>query len=120
MGKKTLLLQDVLSLEELPVKPNHELTKKDLIKLPHLQNLSVPELDGEVMLLIGVYAPQAFWIIKERRGNVGNPYAKLTTLGWSLVGPKFESNDGKSFSFCENVGVNFVTLLKGETAKTTN
>ena len=96
------------------MKPNPALTKKNLIKWPHLQNLTVPELNGEVMLLIGVNTPKAFWVIDERRGNVGNLYAVRTTLGWSLVGPKSEYNDGKSSSFCENVGVNFVTSSKAE------
>ena len=66
------------------------------------------------MLLIGVNTSEAFWVIEERRGNVGNPYAVRTTLGWSLVGPKSEYNDGESSSFCENVGVNFVTSSKAE------
>ena len=79
--EKSFLLQDVLSVGELPVKPNPVLTKKDLIKWPHLQNLTVPKLNGEVMLLIGVNTPEAFWVIEERRGNVGNPYTVRTTLG---------------------------------------
>ena len=31
-----------------------------------------------------------------------------------MVGPKSEYNDGESSSFCENVGVNFVTSSKAE------
>ena len=64
------------------MKPNPTLMNKDLIKWYNRQNLPVPKLDGEVMLLIGVNVAEAFCVIKKRRGNVGNPYAVQTTLGW--------------------------------------
>ena len=39
------------------------------------------------MLLIGVNAPEVFWVQDERRGKIGEPYAVKTILGLSLLGP---------------------------------
>ena len=38
------------------------------------------------MFLTGVDVPHAFWTLEERRGNVGEPFAVRTLLGWSLMG----------------------------------
>ena len=46
--------------------------------------------DEDILLLIGVYVPHAFWTLEERRGNVGEPFAVRTLLGWSL-GPVLPS-----------------------------
>ena len=34
---------------------------------PHLRDLHFPEVDGEVILLIGVETPEIFWVLKELR-----------------------------------------------------
>ena len=65
-GKK-LFLQNVLSIRELPVDPNSALTTSEVSAWPHLQDLHLPEVDGEVLLLIGVDTPEAFWVMEERR-----------------------------------------------------
>ena len=31
--------------------------------------------------------PEAFWVLEERRGNKGDPYAIRSPLGWTLIGP---------------------------------
>ena len=83
LHKRSLLLRDVLvlSVGELPVKPNSILSRSELQSWPHLHGLSLPELSGDVMLLIGVNTPEKFWVMEERRGNAGEPYAVCTTLG---------------------------------------
>ena len=58
---------------------------------------------GEVLLLIALNAPEAFWVAEERRGVTDQPYAVRTTLGWSIVGQKFIGGQESS------VSVNFVS-----------
>ena len=102
-GNETLVLRDVLSVDRLPVSPNPSLSTDELKAWPHLQNISFPVVQGEVLLLIGLNAPEAFWVAEERRGATDQPYAVRTTLGWSIVGPKFIGNQESS------VSVNFVS-----------
>ena len=102
-GYETLVLRDVLSVDRLPVSPNPSLSSDELKAWPHLQNISFPVVQGEVLLLIGLNAPEAFWVAEERRGATDQPYAVRTTLGWSIVGPKFIGNQESS------VSVNFVS-----------
>ena len=86
------------------------MTKDELQAWPHLWDLDLPEIAGEVLLLIGVDAPEAFWVAEERRGNRGELYAVRTTLGWSLMGPR--STDGGDFAstgFGDSVSINFVS-----------
>ena len=60
----------------------------DVKKWPHLHDLEFPAIDAkEVMLLIGANAPEAFWVLEERRGNRGEPCAVKSLLEWSLFCP---------------------------------
>ena len=68
LDKRSSLLRDVLSVGELPVMPNPilpMLCRSELQSWPHLHGLSLPELSGEVMLLIGVNMPEAFWVMED-------------------------------------------------------
>ena len=83
-----LRLKNVLSVNKLPVRPNQPLKHSGKTCWTHLQKLKIPHLENqEVMLLIGVDTPEAFWIEDELRGKPGEPYAIKTMLGWSLIGP---------------------------------
>ena len=83
-----LRLKNVLSVNKLPVRPNQPLEHRGKACWPHLQKLKIPHSENqEVMLLIGVDTPEAFWIEDEIRGKPGEPYAIKTMLGWSLIGP---------------------------------
>ena len=60
----------------------------DVKKWPHLHDLEFPTINAkEVILLIGANAPEAFWVLEERRGSRGEPCAVKSLLGWSLFGP---------------------------------
>ena len=107
--KNTLYLQSVLTVGELPIKPNPPLSSEELSLWPHLRDLSMPEQQGDVMLLIGVDAPEAFWMLEERRGNTGEPFAVRTTLGWSLVGPRCDNSGERGMTVGHNAFVNFVS-----------
>lgn len=54
-------------------------------------------------MIIGTNVPDAFWVLEERHGNRGEPYAIRTPLGWTLMGP-MERSVGED---C-HLNVNFV------------
>ena len=60
--------------------PDPTLTTSETSTWSHLQDLHLPEVDGEAFLLIGLNKPEAFWVMDERRGNAGEPYAVRSTL----------------------------------------
>ena len=79
-------------------------SEQDARQWPHLQDIKLPSIsEKEVQLIIGTNVPDAFWVLEERRGNRGEPYAIRTPLGWTLMGP-MERSDGKD---C-HLNVNFV------------
>ena len=53
--------------------------------------------------MIGVDVPNAFWLLEERRGSPGEPYAVKTMLGWSIVRPA-------GASFGQTLSVNHVRV----------
>ena len=70
-------------------------SEQDARQWPHLQDIKLPSIsEKEVRLIIGTNVPDAFWVLEERRGNRGEPYAIRTPLGWTLMGP-MERSDGE-------------------------
>ena len=110
-GKK-LFLQNVLSIRELAVDPNPALTTSEVSAWPHLQDLYLPEVDGEVLLLIGVDTPEVFWVMEEHRGNAGEPYAVKYSLGWSLVGPTALVNNASESLGELTININFLSASR--------
>ena len=102
----------MLSIREVPVDPNPALTILEVSAWPHLQDLHFPEVDGEVLLLIGVDTPEAFWVMEERRGNAGEPYAVKSTLGWSLVGPRALVNNASESLREPTIKINFLSASR--------
>ena len=79
-------------------------SEHDARQWPHLRDIKLPSIsEKEVRLIIGTNAPDAFWVLEERRGNRGEPYAIRTPLGWTLMGP-MEKSDSQD---C-HLNVNFV------------
>ena len=102
IGPDTLVLPEVLSVDNLPTNPNPRLSQSDLKAWPHVRNLELPQIDGAVTALIGVDVPEAFWIEEERRGGSKNRYAVRSKLGWAIIGKRY-LNDSET-----KVDVNFV------------
>ena len=100
-------LQNVLSVDQLPVVPNPALTRHEFEAWPHLQDLDLPAVYGEVLLLIGLDTPEAFWDKEERRGSAKEPYAVRGILGWSLVGPRTNAH-GNLTEGGDSISVNFL------------
>ena len=81
-------------------------SEQDARQWPHLVDIKLPSIsEQDVRLIIGTNAPDAFWVLEERRGNRGEPYAVRTPLGWTLIGP-MERTD-TSAEEC-HLNVNFV------------
>ena len=79
-------------------------SEHDARQWPHLRDIKLPSISAkEVRLIIGTNAPDAFWVLEERRGNRGEPYAIRAPLGWTLMGP-MEKSDSQD---C-HLNVNFV------------
>ena len=63
-------------------------SEQDTRQWPHLEDIKLQSIsEKEVRLIVGTNAPEAFWVLEERRGNRGEPYAIRTPLGWTLMGP---------------------------------
>ena len=75
---KRLWTVDRLNASRRKIPSDSGLTLKT--KLPSIS-------EKEVRLIVGTNAPEAFWVLEERRGNRGEPYAIRTPLGWTLMGP---------------------------------
>ena len=76
---------------------------------PHLRDLSLPEQQDDVMLLIGVDAPETLWVLEDRRKNKGEHFAVRSTLGWPLVGPRCGNSGERGMTVGHNAFVNFVS-----------
>ena len=85
-GEDSDLRIHVLSVIDIP--PVQLPTIDDLQKWDHLQSIPWCSFENlELGLLIGADAPDAFWVVDERRGGPGEPYAIKTPLGWTVMGP---------------------------------
>ena len=86
-GSESLNLKNVWTVKQLNVSPNSIATPNDIKMWPHLEGVYLPSIEKEVRILIGSNVPEAFWVLEERRGEKGEPYAIRSPLGWSVLGP---------------------------------
>ena len=87
-------ISNVLSIAEVPVRPNVIPVKDKIKEMPHLSDLSFPTVkSATVTLLIGANAPELFCPINARKGRRGEPIAIQTPLGWSLLGPSLSTSN---------------------------
>jgi hypothetical protein len=77
-------MKTVYSKDKLPVKEVHIPTQQDLQKWPHLQNIKLPQVEGNIGLLIGNNVPDAYAPLKVRTGPPGSPHAILSRIGWII------------------------------------
>ena len=83
-------------------------SEQDAKRWPHLEDIKLPSIsEKDVRLIVGTNAPEAFWVLEERRGNRGEPYAIRTPLGWTLMGPM-----GGTDCRDRDLNVNFVHLVE--------
>ena len=62
--------------------------QREKSRWPHLSDIDFPsiEVQGVVDLLVGADHPELMLALDERFGQVGDPVARLTPLGWTCVG----------------------------------
>ncbi|XP_044175347.1 uncharacterized protein LOC114974680 [Acropora millepora] len=103
-GRMKFTLDRVLTTESLPIGGKHFASNKELRKWPHLDGVSLPEIEEHrVSILIGSDRPDIIDDNSEiRRGARGQPYAVNTPLGWTVYGPMGGPDS-------DGVHVNFVT-----------
>ena len=86
-GENHISVKTVFSTPELPVTTINRATQQDINKWPHLSNIQIDQIDGEVGLLIGCDVPEVLEPKEIRRRQDGSPYATRTIFGWVINGP---------------------------------
>ncbi|CAL8092927.1 unnamed protein product [Calicophoron daubneyi] len=76
------------TVRELPIKIATTYNDPDTTQHPHLSDIKFGALaDPTVGILVGCDVPEAHWILEQRIGRRGEPFAEQTMLGWTLRGP---------------------------------
>ncbi|VDP21088.1 unnamed protein product [Echinostoma caproni] len=83
---------EACTIADLPMRAVESIGKL-ATRWPHLRDLCFKEADSlEVDLLIGCDVPEAHWVLNQRLGGRGEPYAAHTMFGWTLFGPPHATN----------------------------
>ena len=61
----------------------------------HLEGIKIPEIGGDVGLLIGNKAPDAYAPEENRTGPPGSPYATRSAIGWMVWGLSRDSDQAQ-------------------------
>ena len=92
--KNSVYVDEVLSVETLPVSIDSMIDRESISNFSHLRDLSFPTIDStKVELLIGGNVPEVFFVEEQRLGGRKEPYGVKSILGWSLLGPVGSSSD---------------------------
>ena len=109
-GSDKLQIQRLWTVDQVNASSHSIPTNHDIRKWPHLQDIELLSIDGsKVELIIGCNVPEAFWVLEEKRGNKGDPYAISSPLGWTLMGP-MDRLEGENSHHC----VNFTRIVNAE------
>nr|XP_039265634.1 uncharacterized protein LOC120341224 [Styela clava] len=111
-----IFIENVMSIDKIPVQPNPIPSEEELKLLPHLQELNLRKIKNKnVSLLIGTDCPYAHHVLEVRTGNKKQPFAQKSPLGWSIIGPSV------NMPSTHKIHVNFVKsdmLLEEEIRRT--
>lgn len=109
-GSDKLEIKRLWTVDKLNASSHSIPTDQDIRRWPHLRDINLPSMDEtKIELIIGCNAPEAFWVLEERRGNRGDPYAIRSPLGWTLMGPM----DRVDYKECRH-SVNFTRVVSVE------
>lgn len=86
-GAKKFCLEDVRTVDKLML-PRQSVDLKELVQLyPHLKGLPIESYhDARPRILIGMKHAQLGLTLKSREGQMGQPIAMKTRLGWTVCG----------------------------------
>ena len=79
-------------IKDIPVDEQEILTQRDINKWKHMQSVKLPKLDTtqaclpKVTMMIGINVPAATTPLETRVGDIGQPYAVKSPLGWLVYG----------------------------------
>ena len=91
-GLHSVILPNVVSIENIPINPKAIPAKGVLNIMPHLSWITFQRIpDATVTLLIGADAPEVFCPIDICKGGRRQPIEFKSILGWSLLGPSLSS-----------------------------
>ena len=101
--KRQEIQVQALTVDNISVSLNSLPQESDIKKWKHFQGIDIPQIDAkQVGLLIGTDCPSMFWTLEERRGELNEPYARLTLLGWTIIGPaENEDKDEHQVNFIQ-------------------
>ncbi|KAK4468963.1 hypothetical protein MN116_000099 [Schistosoma mekongi] len=86
-GRESLRIERAVVVEKLPVDKSKVWMNDSVKNWPHLSDLPLDHVNGEILLLIGCDVPEAHWVLDQRLGGRKHPYAVRTLLGWTVLGP---------------------------------
>ena len=93
-GSESIHIDKLWTVNKLPISADSIPKEDELNSWPHLSDVQLHTVDErDVTLLIGSDTPQAFWVMEHRYGQPHEPYAILSPLGWSVMGPIRHSSD---------------------------
>ena len=81
-SENVIKLPGVYTKESIPVSHNHIPTQKDVSQWPHLEGVILPEICGNIELLIGNNVPDVYTPLEVKTGPAGSPHAARTRIGW--------------------------------------
>ncbi|KAK7944331.1 hypothetical protein WMY93_000059 [Mugilogobius chulae] len=86
-GEEFIELPKAYTQVSMPVYIENIPTKGDIKKWPHLKHVHLPQIEGEIELLIGTNVPKALEPLEVVCSVNGGPFAIRTKLGWTVNGP---------------------------------
>ncbi|XP_014900158.1 uncharacterized protein LOC106954875 [Poecilia latipinna] len=102
-------IKQAYSRDFIPVDKSHIPTRETALQWPHLKGLAnqlQPLQDCEVGLLIGYDCPSALAPLEIVTGQLNEPFAQRTILGWSIIGsanPHLDREGNQSYVHRVNV-----------------
>ena len=107
-------LPDGFTQKEMPVTADNIPSKQNLARWPYLQKVNIPEIDGNIELLIGMNASKIMepWEIINSQGE--GPYAVKTLVGRLVNGP-LRGSKSSIDNDCQSAIVNRISIANLET-----
>jgi hypothetical protein len=113
-GDSFTQLPDVFTQKEMPVTADNIPSKQDLARWPYLQKVNIPEIDGNIELLIGMNASKIMEPLEITKSQGEGPYAVKTLVGWVINGP-LRGSKSSIDNDCQSATVNRISIANLET-----
>ena len=81
-GQHLFKLPPFITKRYIPVSKSHIPTYQDLVKWSHLSEVNLPQIYGDIGLLLGNNIPDVCAPLEVKRVESGSPMAMRSPLGW--------------------------------------